>query len=75
VIDVSTIRQIIKDRGTMLHDAPPYRPWLLNETMGFPWGIRGAGGFNCFGYDGAVCLPSKEMADAVIAAHATGEEE
>lgn len=72
MINVSAIRQIIKDKGPMLHDLPPYQPWLLNEAMGFPWGIKGAGGFNCFGYGGAVCLPSKKMADAVIAAHTQG---
>lgn len=53
----------------VLWDAPPYRAWLLNQARGCPWGICGAGGWNCYGSGGCVSLPSREAAEAVIRAH------
>jgi hypothetical protein len=44
---------------------------MLNKesSRDWPWGIKGASGFNCFGFRGAVFLPSKEAAQAVIDLH------
>jgi hypothetical protein len=44
----------------MLHKDP---------TRDCPWGIAGAGGWNCYGGGGAVLLLSQEAAEAVIRAH------
>lgn len=54
-----------------LHDRGPYQPWMLHRdtTRDGPWGIAGAGGWNCYGNDGAVFLPSREAAEAVIRSH------
>lgn len=53
-----------------LVDAGPYRPWQLTRRDNGPWGISGAQGFNCFaGSDGAVFLPSREEAEAIIRSH------
>jgi hypothetical protein len=61
----------------MLWDRPPYRPWMLhnNPQASGPWGIKGAGGWNCFGCNGATSLPSRVAAEAVIraAGHDPGE--
>ena len=51
----------------ILWDAPPYRAWLLNPARGWPWGISGAGGWNCYGGAGGnVFLPSREVAERII---------
>lgn len=63
-----------KDR--ILWDGPPYCAWMLHKdpTRDGPWGIKGAGGWNCFGFNGAVFLPSQEVAEQIIreAGHTPG---
>lgn len=58
----------MSDAPRILWDAPPYRAWCINPARGWPWGISGAGGWNCYGRDGAVFLPSQEAAEAAIRA-------
>lgn len=51
----------------ILLDAPPYRAWCLNPARGWPWGISGAGGWNCWN-SGAhfPFLSSRDAAEAAI---------
>jgi len=54
-------------------DAPRYVPWLLNETRGFPWGIKDTHtGVNVLGdflpvASGAVMAWSEKAAAALVA--------
>lgn len=50
----------------MLVDKPPYRAWGFWTGV---WAIQGAGGWNCWGLNGAVLLPSRELAEEVIRSH------
>ena len=37
-----------------------------DSSRDYPWGIQCAAGYNCFGRNGAIFLPSREAAEAVI---------
>lgn len=51
-----------------LADAGPYRAWKLRDEPA-AWAVRGAGGWNCWGLDGATLLDSRETAERVIRSH------
>jgi hypothetical protein len=37
-----------------------------NPEVNGPWGIKGAGGWNCFGRDGVICFATKAEAETTI---------
>lgn len=59
-----------------LSGSGPYAAWMLHADpkRDWPWGVRCAAGFNCFGLDGAVFLPSREAAERVIRSHGSEPE-
>jgi hypothetical protein len=68
---IDTFKDALQPGERFIWDDGPYEPWMLNKesSRDWPWGIKGASGFNCFGFRGAVFLPSKEVAQAVIDLH------
>ncbi len=54
-----------------LYGPPPYAAWELraDRRPGGPWGIKCGAGFNAYGNNGSVFLPSREAAEFVIRSH------